>query len=84
MTEREIQEAILQICKVAGHDSDINMAGFLALCDKLKELGVAAERERLQENIRTMCDMYTTASSQRDELMDQQRAQVAALRGRIQ
>jgi hypothetical protein len=45
MTEREIQEAILSVCKVVGHDSDINMEGFLALCDKLKQLGAKAERE---------------------------------------
>jgi len=45
MTEREIQEAILRICKVAGHDGDINMDGFLSLCDKLKQFGAEAERE---------------------------------------
>jgi hypothetical protein len=45
MTEREIQEAILRVCKVAGHDSDINMVGFLVLCDKLKQLGAEAERK---------------------------------------
>ena len=45
VTEREIQEAILRICKVAGYDSDINMEGFLSLCDKLKQFGAWAERE---------------------------------------
>jgi hypothetical protein len=53
-------------------------------CPKEVILQAADELERMQQGIDTMCDMYTTACSQRDELMDQQRAQVAALRGRIQ
>ena len=47
MTENEIKEAILQVCKVKGWDSDINIVGFHALCDKLKKLGAQEERERL-------------------------------------
>jgi hypothetical protein len=62
MTEREIQEAILRICKVAGHDSDINMDGFLSLCDKLKQLGAEAEREKLRGVLRQMHDAYSLAS----------------------
>jgi hypothetical protein len=38
----------------------------------------------MQQGIDTLQVMYTMASNQRDELMDQQRAQVAAMRGRIQ
>ena len=45
MTENEIQEAILQVCKVSGNDSDFNVLGFYTLCDRLVELGAAAERE---------------------------------------
>jgi hypothetical protein len=45
MTEDEIKTAILQVCKVSGNDSDFNVLGFYALCDRLVELGVAAERE---------------------------------------
>lgn len=44
MTENEIQEAILQVCKVSGNDSDFNVVRFYALCDRLVELGAAAER----------------------------------------
>jgi hypothetical protein len=47
MTENEIKEGLLQVCKVKGWDSDINIVGFHALCDKLKEMGAAEERERL-------------------------------------
>jgi hypothetical protein len=42
------------------------------------------EREKVKMQLETLGRMYELASSQRDELMDQQRAQVAALRGKIQ
>jgi hypothetical protein len=45
MNRDEIQTAILQVCKVSGNDSDFNVLGFYALCDRLVELGAAAERE---------------------------------------
>lgn len=45
MTDQEIRVGILSICKIKGSDSDINITGFHALCDKLKELGAVAERE---------------------------------------
>jgi hypothetical protein len=44
----------------------------------------ADERKKLQGQIETLDEMYKLASRQRDELMDQQRAQVEAMRGRIQ
>jgi len=45
MTQDEIQTAILQVCKVSGNDSDFNVVRFYTLCDRLVELGAAAERE---------------------------------------
>lgn len=45
MTDNEIRTAILGVCKVWGGDSDFNVVGFHVLCDKLKELGAAAERD---------------------------------------
>jgi hypothetical protein len=53
-------------------------------CPKDVILQAADELERMQQGIDTLQVMYTMASNQRDELMDQQRAQVAAMRGRIQ
>jgi hypothetical protein len=53
-------------------------------CPKEIILQAADELERMQQGIETIYNMYTMASNQRDELMDQQRAQVAAMRGRIQ
>ena len=43
-----------------------------------------AERKKLEGQIETLDEMYKLASRQRDELMDQQRAQVEGMRGRIQ
>jgi hypothetical protein len=45
MTERDISIALLLVCKVAGSDGDFNAVAFHALCDKLKQLGAADERE---------------------------------------
>ena len=42
------------------------------------------ERKKAQDEIDTLYEMYKLVCSQRNELMDQQRAQVAALRGKIQ
>ena len=42
------------------------------------------EREKVKGQIETLGAMYDLASKQRDYLMDQQRAQVAALWGKMQ
>ena len=47
-------------------------------------LVASAEREKLEGQIQTLNAMYEVASKQRDALMDEQRAQVAAMRGSIQ
>jgi uncharacterized coiled-coil DUF342 family protein len=44
----------------------------------------ADELERMQQGIETLHAMYVQVSRQRDELMDEQRSMVAAMRGRIQ
>ena len=49
MTERDIKIDLLRVCKVAGSDSDFNVVAFHALCDKLKQLGAADEREAILE-----------------------------------
>jgi hypothetical protein len=45
---------------------------------------VEAERKEMQAKIETLYAMYEVAVKQRDYLMDQQSAQVAAMRGRVQ
>ena len=57
MTEDEIKQNLLQVCKVEGWDSDINIVGFHALCDKLKQLGATEEREACAK----VCDARSDA-----------------------
>ena len=45
---------------------------------------VEAERKVMQAKIETLYAMYEQAVKQRDYLMDQQRAQIEAMRGRVQ
>jgi hypothetical protein len=84
MTEDETKQNLLQVCKVKGWDSDFNVLAFHVLCDKLKEFGAKEEREKVKGEIETLHAMYELASKQRDYLMEQQNAQVAAMRGRMQ
>ena len=72
MTKNEIKELI--------EDLRLNHE----FCPKEVILQAADELERMQQGIDTLHAMYEQASRQRDELMDQQRAQIAAMRGRIQ
>jgi hypothetical protein len=44
----------------------------------------AEEIKKLRANVETLYAMYELAVKQRDYLMDQQRAQVEAMRGRVQ
>ena len=48
------------------------------------EAGRLAERAKMQGEIETLYAMYELASKQRDYLMEQQNAQVAAMRGKMQ
>jgi hypothetical protein len=56
MNRDEIQTAILQVCKVSGNDSDFNVLGFYALCDRLVELGATAEREECAKVLDRMAE----------------------------
>lgn len=53
-------------------------------CPKEVILRAADELERMQQGIETLHAMYEQAVKQRDYLMDQQRAQIEAMRGRVQ
>jgi archaellum component FlaC len=53
-------------------------------CPKEVILKAADELERMQKGVETLYTMYEMVCRQRDELMDQQRAQIAAMRGRVQ
>jgi len=53
-------------------------------CWKWHHECAVAKIERLQEGAETLHAMYEQACQQRDQLMDQQSAQIAAMRGRMQ
>jgi hypothetical protein len=64
----------------------------LQLCDYLEcndasmeaQISAAAELRRLSSGVETLYNLYQQVCQQRDELMDQQRAHVEAMKGRIQ
>ena len=63
---------------------DYVVEGDLGSLMQFADLVANAEREKLQGQIETLHAMYEVAVKQRDYLMDQQRAQVEAMRGRVQ
>lgn len=56
------------------------------MINTIGNLMLSQERERaeFQGRIETLHAMYELASKQRDQLMDEQRSQIAAMRGRMQ
>jgi hypothetical protein len=66
MIEEEIKQNLLQVCKVKGWDSDINILAFHVLCDKLKQLSAAEEREKFCAVLRQLHDSYSLASDSND------------------
>jgi len=63
---------------------DYVVEGDLGSLMQFANLVANAEREKLQGQIETLHAMYEVAVKQRDYLMDQERSQVAAMRGRMQ
>jgi len=63
---------------------DYVVEGDLGSLMQFADLVANAEREKLQGQIETLHAMYEVAVKQRDYLMDQQRAQIEAMRGRVQ
>ena len=57
---------------------------FLLALEIFTTMVEAAERRKLAGQLETLDEMYKLVCRQRDELMDQQRAQVEAMRGRMQ
>ena len=72
MTERDIKIDLLRVCKVAGSDSDFNVVAFHALCDKLKQLGAADEREAIFNIVQKIAARFYKDATEEafDELTD--------------
>jgi hypothetical protein len=73
------QDEIIEMTRQAG-----GFDATTAFLERFAKLVAEHERKKLQGQIETLGAMYDLASKQRDYLMDQQRAQVAALRGKMQ
>jgi hypothetical protein len=56
----------------------------VAKFQRFAALVASAEREKLKGQIETLGAMYELASKQRDELMNQQRADIEAMRRKMQ
>jgi hypothetical protein len=57
---------------------------FRGRLEEEREAGRKEARQEMQGRVETLDEMYKLVCRQRDELMDQQRAQVEGVRGRIQ
>jgi hypothetical protein len=80
------RDEIIEMAKQAGYSVDTFGFGIWdsAEFNRFAKLVAEAERKVLQAKIETLYAMYEVAVKQRDYLMDQQSAQVAAMRGRVQ
>jgi polysaccharide pyruvyl transferase WcaK-like protein len=82
------QDEIMKMAHEAGLHiaTDVHWMPIIGLeyAEKFAKLVAEAERKEMQAKIETLHAMYELAVKQRDYLMDQERAQVAAMRGRVQ
>jgi hypothetical protein len=77
------QDEITKIAEEAGWSKEYLAIGDERL-ERFAKLVAEAERKVMQAKIETLYAMYELVTKQRDYLMDQQSAQVAAMRGRVQ
>jgi hypothetical protein len=78
------REDIIRMALDAGAEQFEIGGEFDSFVTAFANLVAEAERKKLQGQIETLGAMYELASKQRDQLMDEQRAQIAAMRGRVQ
>jgi hypothetical protein len=78
------REDILRMGRQAGAFIELAQEKDLLWLERFADLVASAERAKLQGQIETLHAMYELASKQRDYLMEQQNAQVAAMRGKMQ
>jgi len=78
------REDILRMGRQAGAFIELAQEKDLLWLERFAALVASDERAKLQGQIETLHAMYELASKQRDYLMEQQNAQVAAMRGKMQ
>jgi len=80
------RDTIIRLAREAGFDQT-GVASFMEFTARIERFAalVAAHKEKeMQERIDALFALYEQACQQRDQLMDMQRAQIAAMRGRTQ
>jgi hypothetical protein len=81
------KEEIMRMAEASGVEDSLLYEHWrcnLESMTKFAELVASAEREKLRGQIETLGAMYELASRQRDELMAQQRADIEAVRRKMQ
>ena len=78
------REDIIRMAKNSGLFVELVLERDLDWLERFAKLVAEAERKAMQAKIETLYAMYEVVVKQRDYLMDQQRAQVEAMRGRVQ
>ena len=78
------QDEIIEMARQAGFGIGLDDPIIYAAHERFAKLVAQHERTKLQGQIETLHAMYELASKQRDYLMEQQNAQVAAMRGKMQ
>ena len=73
-----------EIIEMANQAGIVNPQMVINTLEDFAKLVAQHEREKLEGQIQTLHAMYELASKQRDQLMEEQRAQIAAMRGRVQ
>jgi hypothetical protein len=79
------QDEIIEMYRKSGfsiHDGIVT--GGVSDLERFAKLVAEKEREAIQHRVDTLHAMYEMACRQRDELMDDQRSQIAAIRARGQ
>ena len=77
------REDIIRLAREAGLLPEANPV-MPQLLERFASLVAAHKEKEMQERIDTLFALYEQACQQRDQLMDMQRAQIAAMRGRTQ
>jgi hypothetical protein len=75
---------IIRMAREAGIANSWDLNWQDKIIERFADLVASAEREKLRGQIETLGAMYELAAKQRDELMAQQRADIEAMRRKMQ
>jgi hypothetical protein len=78
------RDDIIRMAREAGIANSWDLNWQDKIIERFAALIVSAEREKLRGQIETLGVMYELAAKQRDELMAQQRADIEAMRRKMQ